>query len=42
MKDLIKFNDWLQKINNIYYSYNERIVNAYDVILAERKSKKQL
>ena len=42
MNDLIKFNTWMQKINNKYYSDNEKMINAYDVILAERKSKKQL
>jgi len=42
MNELIKFNSWLQKINNIYYSDNERVLNAYDIILANSEIKKQL
>ena len=42
MNELLKFNTWLQKINNIYYSDNEQVLNAYDIILANEKSKKQL
>ena len=42
MHELIKFNTWMQKINNKYYSDNEKMINAYDIILVQQKSKKQL
>lgn len=33
IKKLEKFNNWMQKIKNYYYSYNEKMCNAYQIIL---------
>ena len=32
MENKIKFDNWMQKIKNIYYSDNERMCNAYNKI----------
>ena len=42
MNDLIKFDNWMRKVKNIYYPDNEKMTNAYDIILANSKIKKQL
>ena len=42
MNELLKFDLWLRKVKNIYYCDNEKMLNAYDRILANEKSKKQL
>lgn len=33
MKNSEKFNEWMKKIKNIFYSDNERMCNAYERII---------
>lgn len=33
MEQKLKFNEWMQKIKNLYYSDNDAMIRAYDRII---------
>lgn len=37
MKDIIKFDNWMKSIKNIYYFNNERMAAAYEIIKENEK-----
>lgn len=37
MKTIIKFDEWMKSINNIYYFNNERMTTAYEILKENEK-----